>query len=95
MYEKEPDGRLFFSENAIGRYSIGDRTAGITRRPDGSIEILIQHERPTDIANWLPAPNGPMALTLRVYGPSDAMRRGEAPLPRLVSTDAQADGARR
>jgi hypothetical protein len=46
-------------------------------------------------ANWLPTPNGPMALTLRVYGPSDAMRRGDAPLPRLLSADAQADGTRR
>jgi hypothetical protein len=88
MYEKDADGRLFFTQNAIGRYSVGDRTAGITRRPDGSIEILLQHDRPADTANWLPTPNGPMALTLRVYGPSDAMRRGEAPLPRLVRADA-------
>jgi hypothetical protein len=95
MYEKDSEGRLFFTENAIRRYSIGDRTAGITRRPDGSIEILLQHDRPADAANWLPTPNGPMALTLRVYGPSDAMRRGDAPLPRLLSADAQADGTRR
>ena len=83
MYEKDAEGRLFFTQNAIGRYSIGDRTAGITRRPDGSIEILLQHDRPAAHRQLVANAERPMALTLRVYGPSDAMRRGEAPLPRL------------
>lgn len=84
MYEKDSEGRLFFTDNPLRRYSVGDRTPGIVRGPDGSIELLIQHAAPANRANWLPAPTGPMALTLRVYLPSDAMRRGEAPLPRLV-----------
>lgn len=83
MYEKEADGRMFFSANPIGRYSIGDRTPGVVKRADGSIELLLQHEKPADTRNWLPTPAGPMALTLRVYVPSDAMQQGKAALPQL------------
>jgi hypothetical protein len=88
MYEKDTDGRLFFADNSIKRYSIGDRTAGVKRGADGTIEVLLQHEPPAgDASNWLPTPKGVYAITLRAYLPSDAMRRGEAPLPRLVPAD--------
>jgi hypothetical protein len=87
MYEKDADGRLFFTDNPIGRYSIGDRTRGVRKQRDGSMVVLLQHDRPRDVANWLPAPAGQFALTLRVYGPSEAMRRGDAPLPRLERVD--------
>jgi hypothetical protein len=88
MYEKDADGRLFFTDNPLKRYSIGDRTPRIQRKPDGSIEVLLQHERPAgDTNNWLPAPKGAYVITLRAYLPTDAMRRGEAPLPRLLPAD--------
>jgi hypothetical protein len=87
MYEKDAEGRLFFTDNPIGRYSIGDRTRGVRKQRDGSMVVLLQHDRPRDVANWLPAPAGEFALTLRVYGPSEAMRRGDAPLPRLERVD--------
>jgi hypothetical protein len=84
MYEKDADGRLFFADNPLKRYSIGDRTPGLQRRPDGSIDVLLQHAAPADTRNWLPTPQGAFAITLRAYLPSEAMRRGEAPLPRLL-----------
>jgi hypothetical protein len=88
MYEKDADGRLFFNANPLGRYAIGDRTPGLQRRADGTVEVLLQHDAPAaGTANWLPTPKGPYAITLRAYLPSDAMRRGEAPLPRLVPAD--------
>jgi hypothetical protein len=87
MYEKTADGRLYFAANPISRYAIGDRTPGVAIGPDGAMDILLQHERPDEVANWLPTPAGPMALTLRVYLPSEAMRRGEAPLPVLKRID--------
>lgn len=89
MYEKDGDGRMFFAANPIGRYSVGDRTPGLQRRPDGTIELLLQHEPPADRRNWLPTPAGTWAITLRIYLPSEAMRRGEAPLPRLDRSPAQ------
>lgn len=70
-YEIMPDKRLFFAANPIGRYSIGDKTPGLRRNPDGSLDILIQHDPPGGgmESNWLPVPAGPFALTLRAYLP--------------------------
>jgi hypothetical protein len=84
MYEKDPDGRLFFTANPLKRYAIGDRTPGLQRRPDGSIDVLLQHNAPADTHNWLPTPKGAYAITLRAYVPSDALRRGDTPLPQLL-----------
>jgi hypothetical protein len=62
----------FMVTNSINRYSIGDRTTGL--KHDGSLEIYIQNrEPPADkISNWLPAPEGPFSLTLRMYMPQAA-----------------------
>jgi len=88
MYEKDAEGRLFFTANPIGRYSIGDRTPGLQRQADGTVEVLLQPAAPAaGTSNWLPTPPGVFAITLRAYLPSDALRRGEAPLPRLVPAD--------
>ncbi len=87
MYEKLANGRLFFADNPIRRYAVGDRTPGLRRGADGSLELLLQHSPPADISQWLPTPVGEWVLVLRAYLPSDAFRRGEAPLPRLVPAD--------
>lgn len=87
MYEKDSDGRLFFTDNPIRRYSVGDRTPGLLRNADGSVELLLQPDAPADARNWLPTPAGAYALVLRIYLPSEPLRRGEAPLPRLVPAD--------
>eukprot|EP00731_Ephydatia_muelleri_P025323 Em0017g406a len=63
--------------NAIGRYSIGDRTPGITYAADGSFTIFVQSQkpmRPDELTNWLPAPctpdySGRFALIFRLYWP--------------------------
>jgi len=87
MYEKDGDGRLFFTDNPLRRYSIGDRTEGLRRGGGGAMELIVQHEAPADTSNWLPAPAGAYVLMLRAYLPSEAFLRGEAPLPRLVPAD--------
>lgn len=76
MYQREPDGRLFLIDNPIRRYSIGNRTRGLVKNADGSMDILIQREPPTGplAANWLPAPAGPMVATLRAYLPKPELR---------------------
>jgi hypothetical protein len=82
-YDPQPDGRYFLVDNPIQRYSIGDRTPGLIRAADGSLEIIIQHERPEGslVANWLPAPAGPMRLALRAYIPEPQLieRRWRVP----------------
>ncbi len=86
-YERLADGRLFFTDNPIQRYAVGDRTPGLLRQPDGSIELWLQREPPSEPArraNWLPAPPGPTQLTLRAYLPQPALREGRAELPSLT-----------
>lgn len=77
MYSAET---RIFVPNAIDRYSIGDRTTGIVKGADGSIEIFMQAEEPTDPverANWLPAPEGPFYLLMRHYSPRSSILTGD------------------
>jgi len=59
--------------NIIDRFSIGDRTEGITYDADGSLEITVSHDTPGagQRANWLPAPIGEFYLLMRIYLPED------------------------
>jgi hypothetical protein len=83
MYEVTPEGRAFFVDNQIGRYAIGDRTGGLQKAADGSLTLYLQHERPQGerLANWLPAPAGPLRLVLRAYEPEDSLIDGRYRLP--------------
>lgn len=82
MYEMDADGRLFFVNNPLQRYSIGDRTAGLSMS-DGALDVTISHTAPSDTANWLPAPPGPFRLMLRAYLPRAVLRNGRWPIPAL------------
>jgi hypothetical protein len=72
---------MLFVENDFGRYSIGSTTDDLKKRPDGSLDILIQHDKPADTSNWLPAPAGPFNLTMRFYGPKTPVLDGSYRLP--------------
>ena len=76
MYQLEEDGRLFLSENPIQRYSIGDRTPGLQRNADGSIDLWIQRDAPAAAKrpNWLPAAAGRFVLMMRAYQPRAEFR---------------------
>lgn len=68
-----------FVDNPIKRYSIGDRTKGLTRAADSSLTIHIQHDAPTEaeaLANWLPAPADGFNLNMRLYGPDGSLAAG-------------------
>jgi hypothetical protein len=87
MYEPTADSQRFFVENPIRRYSIGNRTRGLVRNADGSLDIALQHEAPDNDrlrANWLPAPAGPFQISLRAYLPRAALRDASAEMPRIV-----------
>jgi hypothetical protein len=75
------DEKEFFIENDFKRYSIGSTTDGLKQNADGSLTITIQKERPPDTSNWLPAPNGPFNLTMRLYGPASSVLDGSYRLP--------------
>lgn len=90
MYE-ETDNRLFFVENPIHRYAIGNRTPGLQRNRDGTIDILMQHAPPPGDAasNWLPAPRGPFRLGFRAYLPRPDFRKGHFRLPGIQAIPEQ------
>lgn len=70
--------------NAIDRYAIGDRTAGLVYGDDGSLEILIQHEPPSSgTSNWLPTPAAGFSMIFRAYQPRPAFLKGDYQLPPL------------
>ncbi|WP_052418372.1 DUF1254 domain-containing protein [Pseudooceanicola atlanticus] len=83
MYEPTEDGELFFIENPLSRYAIGDRTPGLVRNHDGSLDIWIGHDSPgaEDEANWLPAPAGPYTLLLRAYFAKPELLEGRYDIP--------------
>lgn len=67
-------------KNPINRYLINSAMlADLQRNADGSLTLYIQKDEPTDAAekaNWLPAPNGPIYLVLRLYWPKNEVLDG-------------------
>lgn len=87
MYEGTPEGQFFLVENEARRYAIGDRTPGLARNPDGSLDIWIARANPggARAANWLPAPkSGPFTMSLRAYLPRQELLDGRWRVPRIV-----------
>jgi hypothetical protein len=61
-------------ENAINRYLINSpMLPGMKKNPDGSLTLYIQKDSPGKAkeSNWLPAPDGPIYLVMRLYWPKD------------------------
>jgi hypothetical protein len=66
----EDDG-LWFYPNPLNKLTVSPRDK-LVYNADGSLTLYFQHESPgaEKEANWLPAPDGPFALTLRLYWPN-------------------------
>jgi hypothetical protein len=75
---------MFFVENAIKRYAIGDRTAGLTFNTDGSLDLFIQNTEPARVGNWLPAPAGEFVLMMRLYLPQASVLDGTYVYPAVT-----------
>jgi hypothetical protein len=61
-------------ENPINRYLINSpMLPAMKKNPDGSLTLYIQKDSPGKAkeANWLPAPDGPIYLVMRLYWPKD------------------------
>jgi hypothetical protein len=88
MYRVMSDGSLYFAENPINRYIIGDRTEDLKRHPDGSLDIVMSRTEPTSSpnGNWLPSPaEGNFALMLRGYLPKASFIEGAYVVPAVQS----------
>jgi hypothetical protein len=69
------DGKTqFLIKNPIDRYLINSpMLPGLKKNADGSLTIYIQKKSPgkSKESNWLPAPNGPIYLVMRLYWPNE------------------------
>jgi hypothetical protein len=68
------DQTFFLVDNPIDRYAVGDRTPGLVRNQDGSLDVYVGSTPPAGHeSNWLPAPATPFTLAMRVYLPTTAV----------------------
>ncbi|WP_405017999.1 DUF1254 domain-containing protein [Kitasatospora sp. NBC_00070] len=106
--DRLPSARFFWSatmyglpdrllvDNPLERYSIGDRTPGLVYDPDGGLTLHVRHKRPANAehsANWLPAPDGPFTVVIRLYGPDQAVLEGSWTIPPLTPRAPEVAGA--
>jgi hypothetical protein len=80
---KLPDAERFWSvtaytpnsvelvENSATKYLVARYTKGLQYNSNGSVSIYMATALPAGVpeANWLPVPDGPFNIMLRVYGP--------------------------
>ncbi|MBN7816987.1 DUF1254 domain-containing protein [Algoriphagus sp. YJ13C] len=80
LYNKQADGvGGYMVENEIDRYLINSTTEGLYFDKEGGLTIYIQKEAPdsaNEKSNWLPAPNEPFYLMMRIYGPEEVAMNG-------------------
>jgi hypothetical protein len=76
---------MFLVDHPSDRYTIGDRTPGLTFEDDGSLVLTLSHDEPaTGAGNWLPVPEGDFVLILRLYLPTEAALDGSYAYPGIV-----------
>lgn len=65
-------------DNPLNRYVIRPSTPGLTPNADGSLTLVIAHDRPakTPAGNWLPAPKDGFLLAIRAYRPTPEIGEG-------------------
>jgi hypothetical protein len=67
-------------DNPLNRYLLNSPMMDqFTFNEDGSLTLYIQKEHPGPAreSNWLPAPDGPFYLVLRLYGPEEQVLAGQ------------------
>lgn len=82
------DGEGYQVANELNRFAIGDRDQ-LTYNADGSLDLYLQQGNPgADRAgNWLPAPGGPLGVTMRLYAPKRSVLDGTWSPPPVRKTN--------
>lgn len=80
------DENHFFHHNELKRYSLGTKNKSLKYNKDGSLTFYFQHTRPAKefVSNWLPAPAGKFAVTIRAYWPQESIVNGQWKAPGVV-----------
>jgi hypothetical protein len=78
-------------ENPINRYLVNSpMLPNMVKNADGGVTIYISKDSPgkDKEANWLPAPNGPIYLVMRLYWPKDELKNGTWQPPGVIKAGA-------
>ncbi len=85
------DGKTqLFIHNPFDRYLLNSTMMDqFVKQEDGSITFYIQKDSPEKEleANWLPAPDGPFYLVMRLYGPEPDALEGQWTPPKVEKTN--------
>ena len=85
------DGKTqLFIHNSLDKYLLNSTTMDqFVKQEDGSITFYIQKDSPgkDKEANWLPAPDGPLYMVMRLYGPEPDALEGKWTPPKVQKTN--------
>ena len=76
-------------DNPINRYLVNGLTLpDLKKNADGSFTIYMQKDSPGAVKdlNWLPAPDGPMYVVMRIYWPKETALNGSWKPPAVQLT---------
>ncbi len=79
-------------ENPLNRYLINSLDLKTLKKDDdGGTTLYLQHQSPgkDKEPNWLPAPNGPMFVVMRIYLPESSVLEGKWQAPVMQSSNKQ------
>ena len=79
------DQEGFLSANPADRYALGSNSE-LRADENGDIVIVFAPQKPSDVPaeNWLPVPEGPFEVTLRMYWPNKDILDGKWTAPDIV-----------
>lgn len=80
------DKKGFHVSNELNRFAIGDRD-DLHFEDDGSLILYIQHDKPSNTSNWLPAPKELFELTMRLYSPGKKIFSEGLALPQPIASE--------
>jgi len=85
------DNDGFQVANSLNRFAVSSWMP-FKKNPDGSLDLYFQHDSPgpDKEANWLPAPEGPFSLTMRLYGPKSNALTGKWNPPPVMKNQGPA-----
>jgi hypothetical protein len=85
------DQQGYQTANSLDRFAVSSWMP-FKSNPDGSLDLYFQHQSPgaAKEANWLPAPQGPFNLTMRLYAPRPDALTGKWNPPPVVKAGATA-----
>jgi hypothetical protein len=75
------EDRFLAAAHPLGRHALGSRS-GLGRDADGALSLHVGGQPPGSCSsNWLPAPDAPFYLVLRLYHPQPRLLEGRYKLP--------------